>query len=378
VIVGIDASSVRSGGGVSYLAGVLRAATPGRQGIESIRVWAKRSTLALLPERDWLDLVEAPLLERSLPMRVFWQRSILPRLARSCDDVIAPGGTAPYDLDPLVTMSQNMLPFDPEEARRFGHGWVALRLRILRRTQEKSFRRSQGVIFLSKYARDRIGRALGGVPNAITIPHGVSEEFRREPRPARVIGDCTAGDPFRLIYVSIVDVYKHQWVVAEAVARLRALGLPVEIDFLGPAFPPALARLREVLDKLDPGAEFLRYSGEVPHRDLPERLFGADLFVFASSCENLPNIVIEAMAAGLPIASSRRPPMPEVLEDAGAYFDPEDVSDIERTLEELIRDADRRKSLAQRAWRKSQGYSWKRCADETLAFLAATARAGPA
>jgi glycosyltransferase involved in cell wall biosynthesis len=234
------------------------------------------------------------------------------------------------------------------------------------------------VIFLSEHARDRISQALGGVPNAITIPHGVSDEFRCEPRPARVIEECTPEAAFRLIYVSIVDVYKHQWNVAEAVARLRARGLPVEIEFPGPAYPPALARLRAVIEKFDPGAEFLRYSGPVPHRDLPERLFRADLFVFASSCENLPNIVIEAMAAGLPIASSRRPPMPEVLEDAGAYFDPEDVSDIERTLEELIRDADRRESLARRAWKKSQGYSWKRCADDTLAFLAATARADPA
>ena len=59
---------------------------------------------------------------------------------------------------------------------------------------------------------------------------------------------------------------------------------------------------------------------------LPEHLREAELFVFASSCENLPNILIEGMAAGLPIACSRRPPMPEVLGDAGESFDPEAVS----------------------------------------------------
>ena len=49
----------------------------------------------------------------------------------------------------------------------------------------------------------------------------------------------------------------------------------------------------------------------------------AHLFVFASSCENMPNTLVEAMASGLPIACSDRGPMPEILRDGGTYFDPE-------------------------------------------------------
>jgi len=44
------------------------------------------------------------------------------------------------------------------------------------------------------------------------------------------------------------------------------------------------------------------------------------------------NILVEAMASGLPIACSNRGPMPEVLGDAGVYFDPEDPHDIARAL----------------------------------------------
>ena len=40
-------------------------------------------------------------------------------------------------------------------------------------------------------------------------------------------------------YTSIVDVYKHQWNVAEAVLRLRREGMPVTLDLVGPAYPPA-------------------------------------------------------------------------------------------------------------------------------------------
>ena len=131
-------------------------------------------------------------------------------------------------------------------------------------------------------------------------------------------------------------MYKHQWHVAEAVAQLWANGLPVLLELAGPAYPPALARLKTTLARVDPAAECVRYLGSVPHGELHTRYAGADLCVFASSCENMPNILLEGMASGLPIACSNRGPMPEVLGDAGVYFDPENPNDIARALRELI------------------------------------------
>ena len=94
------------------------------------------------------------------------------------------------------------------------------------------------------------------------------------------------------------------------------------------------------------------------------------LIVFASSYENMPNILLEGMAAGLPIACSSLGPMPEVLGDAGVYFHPEDPDDIARALNELIDSPDLRAQLARAAFDRAQKYSWKRCANETFDFLA--------
>jgi glycosyltransferase involved in cell wall biosynthesis len=66
--------------------------------------------------------------------------------------------------------------------------------------------------------------------------------------------------------------------------------------------------------------------------------------------------------------------MPEVLGDAGIYFDPEDASSIARALGELITSSDLRTQLAQAAHDRAQAFSWKRCADETFGFLARIAR----
>jgi glycosyltransferase involved in cell wall biosynthesis len=131
--------------------------------------------------------------------------------------------------------------------------------------------------------------------------------------------------------------------------------------------------LKKTLERVDPSGEFIRYSGHVPYSELPARYAQADLFLFASSCENMPNILLEGMASGLPIACSNRGPMPEVLGDAGVYFDPENADDIARALRELIDSPTLRARLSKASFERVQVYSWRRCARETFGFLASVA-----
>src|SRR5690606_16191270 len=129
------------------------------------------------------------------------------------------------------------------------------------------------------------------------IPHGVEEHFRYAPRPQKPIESYSHENPFRLLYVSIINVYKHQWHVSDAVAELRKQGVPVTLDLIGPAYKPALKRLRNKMRSLDPHKEFIHYRGAISYSELPEWYHAADAFIFASTCENLPNILIEAMAS---------------------------------------------------------------------------------
>ncbi len=84
----------------------------------------------------------------------------------------------------------------------------------------------------------------------------------------------------------------------------------------------------------------------------------------------MPNILTETMAAGLPVACSNRGPMPEILGDAGVYFDPEDPQSITTALQRLIASPELRTQLASASFAAAQQYTWRRCADETFHFLA--------
>jgi glycosyltransferase involved in cell wall biosynthesis len=125
------------------------------------------------------------------------------------------------------------------------------------------------VIFLTEYARKKVlGKKGQSKTSSLVVSHGVSTRFIREPQLQRSIDDYSNDRPFRLIYISSVDVYKNHPKVVEAVSALRSSkGWPIVIDFLGKPFPQVSKELTECLDFHDPAREWAFYHG---WRDEPD------------------------------------------------------------------------------------------------------------
>lgn len=380
MILGIDASNIRAGGGLTHLSCLLDAVKSGVvAGFRKIIVWGGKQTLERLTGSELVELVHVPTLDMPLPVRMIWQRWILPGclLRQNCDVLFSPGGVLPAKFDPpAIVMSQNLLPFEKCEYKRFSLlSFMRWKMLLVRLNQQRSMTQADGLIFLTGYACDTVlGTLKRHTRLTKIIPHGIEQRFFCPPRRAELSENFTGLRPFRLLYVSTIDVYKHQWQVAEAVAAMRTRGIAVTIEFIGPSYGPALKKLTAAVRKFDPDGDFLHYPGAVPFAQLHDFYQRADAFVFASSCENLPNILLEAMAAGLPIACSRRGPMPEVLGDCGVYFDPERPEEISAALLQLYENTDLRQKLAQAAFNIASAYSWERCAQDTLQFIKHVAR----
>ena len=201
------------------------------------------------------------------------------------------------------------------------------------------------------------------------VPHGLSGRFTMPPKSQHNIADYDDDHPYRVLYVSTIEQYKHQWHVVEAVASMRKKGLPIELNLVGPAYPPALRRLNKIIHRVDAEGNWVHHHGAIPFNEVHHHYALADLGLFASSCENMPNILLETMASGLPIACSNMGPMPEVLREGGVYFDPEQPSDIAHALSVLIESAMLRTEVAHVSYENAKLYSWHRCANETLEFL---------
>lgn len=372
LVIGIDASRNRSGGAIAHLVGILSEGDPVSFGIRAVHVWAYQSLLNAIPERPWLVKHNPPALEQSILKQLWWQRFGFPVEVKltGCQIVLNTDAGTISTVRPAVTMSRDMLSYEPDEITRYGFNLARLRLILLRYMQNRSLRASDGAIFLTRYAAKVIQQSCGDLPSIAYIPHGVGAAFKQTLQ----INAWPEADvrPIRCIYVSNAEMYKHQWVVVKAISLLRKRGHNLTLCLVGGGKGPAQQLLQDAISVSDPGGEFVEQLAFLPQQELPTHLAQADLFVFASSCENMPNTLVEAMAVGLPIACSNRGPMPEVLADGGVYFNPEDAESIAAAIEQIIQSPVLRLAIAQLAKTLSQQYSWKRCADETWTFIVET------
>jgi glycosyltransferase involved in cell wall biosynthesis len=377
LILLIDASNINAGGGITHLSELLRAAQLDRYDFTKVLIWAPQKTLDKLEYRPWLVKKTDPILEKSYVKRAIWQSRHLDQLAKSenCDLIFVPGGTFVCKFRPVVSMSQNLLPFDMKASFRYGFSPLTVKFIFLRIAQTLSFRKANGTIFLTEYAKNAVLKVTGRLKGAVTVvPHGIDERFFIKPRPQYPVSHYTMDDPFRILYVSTIEPYKHQCEVISAVARLRGEGLPVVLDLIGAAYPPALEQLKKEIVEADRNGVFINYLGLVAHTELSNHYRTAQLSVFASTCETFGQILLEGMAAGLPTACSKKSAMPEILEDAGVYFDAENVESITNVIREFITSAELMTEKAEAAYQKAQKYSWNTCAHKTFLFLAEIAK----
>ena len=216
-----------------------------------------------------------------------------------------------------------MLPFQYTETFRYGFRLITLRLLLLRFFNHSALEKP--MVLFTSLGMPIIAFKILSYVRALSVGLYLMDltRFTSIPKLQKSVFDYSPSNPFRLLYVSIIDQYKHQWNVVQAVAELRMkYKINLTLDLVGPFFRPSLTRLHKSIRLFDPTTSWVNYKGVVPYSDLHHLYHRSHLGVFASSCENMPNILLETMASGLPIACSNFDPMPEILKDGGLYFDP--------------------------------------------------------
>jgi glycosyltransferase involved in cell wall biosynthesis len=153
----------------------------------------------------------------------------------------------------------------------------------------------------------------------------VSEDLRRqlervEPRARyRVVpnpvdttvfhpGARSRGGEIRLLNVGALAEKKRHADLLDAVALLRARGLPVTLDVVGDGELAAELAAR--------AGEGVRLLGARPPAEVAELMRAADLFVLPSRFENLPVVLLEALASGLPVVATAVGGVPEIVDAA--------------------------------------------------------------
>jgi len=181
------------------------------------------------------------------------------------------------------------------------------------------FTRSQLMILVD----DREWSKLVVVRSGVDIRRFVS---RAEPQ--------IATDRLRILFVGRLSAEKAPQLLLDAVFDLRAAGVPCDVTFVGAG--PLFERLQARVTEASLGST-VRLLGPLGHGDVAELYGRADVFVLPSLTEGVPVVLMEAMASGLPVVTTRIKGIPELVSDPdhGRLVAPGSIKQLTDALREI-------------------------------------------
>lgn len=367
-VIGIDASRCRSGGAYAHVIGILENLNVLKYGIKEIHIWSHKKLLDFLPEEPWITKHSLKLLNGSLAGEVYWQaRKLSSELEdKGCDLLLTLDASSLCRFKLQIVLSQDLLSYEPGVMQKYSWGRERIRLLLILWLQNAAFKRATGVIFLTNYASKVIQKNCGPLSNFKVVPHGVGTNFLKVNQERHwPMGD----NPINCIYVSNTALYKNQWHVVRAIELIRDEGVNVSLTLVGGGSGKAQKMLEERIRKSDPAGQFVKQLEFLPHSEIPKQIVQADIFVFASGCEAFGITLLEAMATGIPIACSNKSCLPELLDGAGTFFDPENPYEIACAIRQIIENKQLREGHSAQAMVNAVQYSWQRCSDETFSYI---------
>ncbi len=372
IIIGIDCSSIKQGGNITHLTEILKCLNPLIYNISKVILWCSVSLSHKITPQPWLIIDIQNELGGNLFLETYWKIRKLPVLAKKSDIVYCPTGYFLSQSINYVAMCRNMLYYEEEEISQYGYlSKEYIKNRILRWLQIKTFKRAKGIIFISKYAKTKVQSFLDfDINNSPIIHHGISKRFIGEIKVQKEITSYSQSNPYKILYISNIAIYKHQWILVEAISALFKKGYSIQLIIVGkPIDKKAEKILNITLEKVRDSPNLIKYLGTVAHNEIHNLYKEADMFVYSSSCENMPNILVEAMTSGLPIASSNMGPMVEFLKDSAIYYDPKEVKSTTNAIEELLINPVKRQEFSRKSKYYAQQYSWDKCCNKTFSYL---------
>jgi glycosyltransferase involved in cell wall biosynthesis len=293
------------------------------------------------------------------PARLLWEQTALPLAAAHLrlDAMLNPGFTAPFFSPcPQATVFHDMQhERHPEYFRWFDLPFWQFFLHW-------SAKRSQRLIAVSDATAADVLRFYPGIAKqkVAVIPHGVDPEFarvRERRRPEKFLLAASTLHPHK----NLDGLLRAFAIFRRTHPEFRLIVCGMHGFFTGP-----LHDLRRQLG-LEQGVEF---PGWIPREQVYDLFARAWAFVYPSRFEGFGLPILEALAAGLPMACSNIEPLSSLAGGAAIKFEPASPEKMAAAIESVVTDDALRARLAADGPRQAAKYSWERAARATLEVLA--------
>ncbi|WP_329367281.1 glycosyltransferase family 4 protein [Streptomyces sp. NBC_01483] len=175
------------------------------------------------------------------------------------------------------------------------------------------------------------------------VPNGVAEAYYMRPRDV-------SSTPLRLLYVGRLGIQKNVARLLDAMALVRQ---DVRLRIVG----DGELRGRLIAQAQQLGLRNVEFAGGLLGEDLVKAYADADAFVLASDKEGMPLVVLEAMAAGLPVIATDVPGTRELVAGTGMLAAPE-AGALAEAIDAVAADPEHRSVLARASAEHALNYSW--------------------
>jgi glycosyltransferase involved in cell wall biosynthesis len=226
--------------------------------------------------------------------------------------------------------------------------------------EKRRYRTADLVIAISEATRQDACSYLGVPPERIVrIYNGVDvDRWAAMPTLSKleVLRRFGVDDRAYLLYVGASDWHKNVGGMLRGLAAACARGVDVVLAWAGQLREDHAASVTALANELGVGDKVL-LLGMVTDDELAILYRGARAHVLVSYCEGFGLPVVEAMASGCPVLTTRGGSLAEVAGDAALTVDPDDHAAIGAAIARLVENADLREHLAERGRARAPQFS---------------------
>ncbi|MDP2708451.1 MAG: glycosyltransferase family 1 protein [bacterium] len=227
-----------------------------------------------------------------------------------------------------------------------------------------AIKRARKILAVSEFTKRDIIKQFGVAADKVVVTYeGVTQLPNPSfPRPLVLAtsGKESGNYPY-LLYVGNAYPHKNLESLIKVFSRIKKNKPELNLILVGKD-DYFYARLKKFAVRYDN----VIFPGYLPDGELAELYANALAYVFPSFYEGFGLPPLEAMARGLPVASSDRSCLPEILGQAALYFNPDDPEDMKNKILKIISDENLRADLRNRGQAQIKKYSWTECAEQTL------------
>jgi len=368
--IGLSTSVIQRGrtGIAQYLFALVRAFMPHAREHE-FTLFVLEEDLSLFAFAEGAMQI-VPVSERFRPpvRNILWHQTELPKLARThqMDVLHIPSYRRLVWQRPcaLIATIHDLAPFqiaNKYDWKRMFYGRVIAR---------RLARRQDHIIAISQNTASDVKKWFALPDDRISVIHnGVEHErfFPGDRESARADAARTHGlrQPYFLYIARLEHPAKNHVRLISAFNQFKsATGSNWQLVFGGSDWNGAETIHAAV--RASPFAAQIRMLGFVDAKDLPGLYRAAEVFVYPSLYEGFGMPPIEAMACGCPVISSARGSLAEVVGQAAAMINPEDIDSITQQLAVLAGDAGLRERLRALGLEQARRFNWQKTATATL------------